>query len=365
MKIEKLKGRLARMNDPRRTNCGNIRHRLEDIVIIGLCCIICGGEDFADMEEFGKEREVFLRKFLELPNGIPDSDTFRRLFERLDPQELSECLVNWLEVELPARCTVAIDGKTIRGSGCKNHNAYHVVSAFVSEYQLTLGEVMVGEKSNEITAVPQLLDLLDLDETIVTADAMSCQKTIVEKIISKNADYVIGLKSNQRSLHGFAKKILEENTNNCPVFETIQLRSGRNETRRYYLETNVDSFSKIKEWRGLRALGKVVKETKNGNEAKQEIRYFITSLIDLNEFASAVRKHWTIENNLHWSLDVIFREDASHAKKDNSPLNLNVLRKTALSLLSKAKFGRLSKKKLMFKASLNPDVMLNILLSYS
>ena len=365
MKIEKLMGRLANINDPRRTNCGNILHKLEDIVIIGLCCIICGGEDFADMEEFGKEREEFLRKFLELPNGIPDSDTFRRLFERLDPQELSECLVNWLEDELPARCTVAIDGKTIRGSANKNHKAYHVVSAFVAENQITLGEICVDEKTNEITAVPELLDLLDIEDTIITADAMSCQKAIVEKTISKNADYVIGLKSNQRSLYGFAKKIFEENTNNYPVFETTQRLSGRNETRRYYLETNVAGFSKIKEWQGLKALGKVVRETENGSEVKQEIRYFITSLTDLNEFAGAVRKHWAIENNLHWSLDVIFREDASHAKKDNSPLNLNVLRKTSLSLLSKAKFGRLSKKKLMFKASLNPDVLLNILLSYS
>ena len=363
MKIEKLRGRLASMNDPRRTKCGNIRHKLEDIVIIGLCCIICGGEDFVDMEEFGKEREGFLRKFLELPSGIPDSDTFRRFFERLDPQELSECLVNWLLEEFPARCTIAIDGKTIRGSANKNHKAY--VSAFVTENQITLGEICVDEKSNEITAVPELLDLLNIEDTIVTADAMSCQKAIVEKIILKNADYVIGLKSNQRSLHDFAKKILVENTNNCPVFETTQRRSGQTETRKYYLETNVAGFSKIKGWQGLKALGKVVRETENANEIKQEIRYFITSLTDLNDFADAVRKHWTIENNLHWSLDVIFREDASRAKKDNSPLNLNVLRKTALSLLSKAKFGRLSKKKLMFKASLNPDVLLNILLSFS
>lgn len=363
MKIEKLKGCLKSLDDPRRTKGGNIRHKLEDIIIIGLCCIICGGEDFADMEEFGKEREKFLRKFLELPNGIPDSDTFRRLFERLNPQALSECLVNWLETELPARCTVAIDGKTICGSGNKNHSAYHVVSAFVSECQITLGEVTTDEKSNEITAVPQLLDLLDLDDTIVTADAMSCQKTIVEQIISKNADYVIGLKSNQRSLHNFAKKIFEENVNKCSFFETKEHRRGHDEIRKYYLETNIGEFSKIKDWCGLNALGMVVTQTENGNENEQEIRYFITSLTNINEFAGAVRKHWTIENNLHWSLDVIFREDASRAKKENSPLNLNVLRKIAISLLSKAKYGRLSKKKMMFKASLNPEVLLNILLS--
>lgn len=177
-----------------------------------------------------------MRKFLELPNGIPDSDTFRRLFERLDPRALSECLVNWLEAELPARCTVVIDSKTIRDSGNKNHSAYHVVSAFVSEHQLTLGEVTVNEKSNEITAVPKLLDLLDLDDTIVTADAMSCQKTIVEQIILNNANYVIGQKSNQQSLHNFAKKIFEENVNNCPFFKTKDRRHDQDEVRRYYLE---------------------------------------------------------------------------------------------------------------------------------
>ena len=149
------------------------------------------------MEDFGKEREDFLRQFLELPNGIPDSDTFRRMFEKLDPEGLSECLVNWLEVELPERCVIAVDGKTIKGSKSKEHKAYHVVSAFVADNHITLGEVTVNEKSNEITAVPELLDMLYLDNAIITAGAMSCQKTIVEKIISENADYVIGLKNNQ------------------------------------------------------------------------------------------------------------------------------------------------------------------------
>lgn len=356
MKIEKLKGRLKSLDDPRRTNCGNIRHKLEDIIIIGLCSVICGGEDFVDMEEFGKEREDFLRKFLELPNGIPDSDTFRRIFEKLDPAKLSECLVNWLEIEFPERCIIAVDGKTIKGSANKSHKAYHVVSAFVAENQITLGEVCVDEKSNEITAVPELLDLLYIDNAIITADAMSCQKSITEKIISQNADYVIGLKANQRSLYKFAEKLFETGID-LPFAET----KDRKATRKYYLSTDVENFSKIAEWRGLKAIGKVISETKNG----REIRYFISSLTNINEFAEAVRKHWTIENNLHWSLDIIFHEDASRAKKDNSPLNLNVLRKTSISLLNKAKYGRLSKKKLMFKASLNPEVLLKILLSFA
>lgn len=201
MEINKLKEMLeSQESEPRRTSHGNIRHKLVDIIIIGLCTVICGGEDYADMEAFGIEREEWLRKFLDLPSGIPDSDTFRRLFERLKPQELSKCLCEWLEIEREKRSVIAVDGKTIRGSGNSKHLAYHVVSAFVTENQITLGEVTVNEKSNEIEAVPRLLEMLDIEGSIITADAMSCQKAIVEKITKKKADYVVGLKENQPTL---------------------------------------------------------------------------------------------------------------------------------------------------------------------
>lgn len=193
MEIKKLKELLeSKVSEPRRTSPGNIQHKLVDIVVIGLCTVICGGEDYADMEAFGIEREEWLRKFLDLRNGIPDSDTFRRLFERLKPQELSKCLSEWLEVEREKRSVIAVDGKTILGSANSKHRAYHVVSAFVTENQITLGEVTVDEKSNEIEAVPELLEMLDIEGAIITADAMSCQKAITEKITKKKADYVIG-----------------------------------------------------------------------------------------------------------------------------------------------------------------------------
>ena len=191
MEIENLKKTIITIREPRRISYGNIRHRLDDIIIIGLCTVICGGEDYNDMEEFGLEREEWLRTFLELPNGIPDSDTFRRLFERINPKELSECLYDWLNMERAKRSVVAIDGKTIRGSGNTEHKAYHVVSAFVAENQITLGEIVVDEKSNEITAVPELLDIIDVEGAIVTADAMSCQKDITKKITERKADYVL------------------------------------------------------------------------------------------------------------------------------------------------------------------------------
>lgn len=361
MRIEKLKEEIKNIKEPRRTKYGNIRHKLEDILIIGLCTVICGGEDFADMEEFGKDREVFLRKFLELPNGIPDSDTFRRVFEKINPSELSACLLNWISIERDRRCVVAVDGKTICGSRNTEHKAYHVVSAFVAENQITLGEIEVEEKSNEITAVPELLDLIDVDGAIVTADAMSCQKKIVEKIIEKKADYTIGLKQNQPVLYKDTQDYMNEFSAELPTIKTSEKGHGRIEKREYRLLSDLSWLEQKKEWSGLKALGMVKSTVTEKEQTHEYTRYFITSLTDINEFADSVRKHWSIENQLHWCLDVIFREDASRSRKDNSPLNLNVLRKTALTLVSQAQYGRISKKRMMFKAALNPDILLDIL----
>ena len=363
MKIDTLKQRIQTMTEPRRIAYGNIRHKLEDIIIIGLCTIICCGEDFNDMESFGKEREGFLRDslHLELPNGIPDSDTFRRLFERLDPTELSDILTDWLEAEQKGRCVVAVDGKTIRGSASDHHKAYHVVSAFVAENQITLGELTVEEKSNEITAVPELLDMLDIEDAIITADAMNCQKEIVRKICEKGADYCIALKGNQPALQKDAEEYFRTYREEIPKKETMEKGHGRIEKREYRLLTDISWLEQKEEWEGLNGLGMVKRTVEKGNETTEDTRYFITSLTDIEEFADSVRKHWSIENQLHWCLDVIFREDAARAKKDHSPRNMNVLRKTALSLLNKAKQNRLSKKKMMFKAALNPDVLLSVL----
>lgn len=363
MKIERLTERLSELTDPRRTRYGNIRHKLEDIVVIGLCTVICGGNDFVDMEDFGKEREDFLRKYLELPNGIPDSDTFRRVFEKIKPEELSECLVNWLDAELPERCVIAVDGKTICGSGNAKHKAYHVVSAFVAQSQITLGEITVEEKSNEITAVPELLDLLYIENAIITADSMSCQKKIVQKISDGNADYCIALKENQPMLYQDTADYFQEFAADTCKAETSEKGHGRIEIRNYFLATDISLLEQRKEWANLRALGMVRSKVTEGEKTSEYVRYYITSLTDVNEFANSVRKHLSIENQLHWCLDVIFREDSARARKDFSPLNMNVLRKLALSLLNQAKYGRLSKSKMRFKAALNPDVLLRILLS--
>lgn len=210
MNIKALKDGVKEITDPRRS-WGNLRHRLEDILIIGLCSVICQGEDFEDMELFGTERKEWLGKFLELPNGIPSSDTFRRVFERVDPQELSKWLNNWLEAERKSgERLVSVDGKTICGSGSREHKAYHVVSAWVGEQGITLGELQVGEKTNEITQVPELLDLLDIKGDIVTADAMSCQKEIAAKIKEKKADYILALKGNQPTMEQEVKEYFND-----------------------------------------------------------------------------------------------------------------------------------------------------------
>lgn len=366
MSVEKLKEAIGNnLSDSRRTSHGHILHRLVDIVVIALCSIICGAEDFNDMETFGNERKDFLKKFLELPNGIPDSDTFRRLFERLDPSELANCLYEWLSSVRVNRPTVALDGKTIKGSAGASQKARHIVSAFVAENQIVLGEVATDEKSNEITAVPKLLDTIDVENAIVTADAMSCQRAITAKIAERKADYVLGLKGNQPELHAAVELYFKSPPAHIEHLECGPEKChGRIETRRCALVTDI-GWLDTKGWTNLNGIAKIEKETTDKNGTHRETRYFITSLKSLEEFAGAARKHWAIENNLHWCLDVVFREDASRARKDNSPLNMNVLRKIALSCLrkSKTKYKRLSFRKMMFMAALNEEKLLETLLA--
>ena len=297
MKIEKLIETIKEINDPRR-KYGNLRHKLADILVIGLCTIMCKGEDFTDMEDFGNERETWLRTFLDLPNGIPDSDTFRRVLERINPTELSNALYDWLGIERKKRGVIAIDGKTICGSANSKHKAYHIVSAFVAENQITLGEIMVDEKSNEITAIPQLLDLADVSGAVVTIDAMGCQTEIAKKIVEKKADYCLALKGNQSSLHDDVKLYFEE----LPAEQTVTMKEkghGRIEKREYFLETDIDWLPQKANWLGLNAIGAVKSTVLEKGETRIETRYFITSLNDVNKFADAVRKHWSIENQLH------------------------------------------------------------------
>ena len=365
MGIKKLQESVKEVKDPRR-QWGNLRHKLEDILIIGLCSVICQGEDYEDMELFGTERKAWLEGFLELPNGIPDSDTFRRVFERIDPQELSNWLNNWLETERKAGGRlVSVDGKTIRGSSNNEHKAYHVVSAWVGEQGITLGELQVGEKTNEITQVPELLDLLDIKGDIVTADAMSCQKEIAAKIKEKQADYILALKGNQPTMESEVKAYFddleqnqEEKSKTASWTSPVEKEHGRIE-KRMVTVAPCDWFQDRNQWKGLTSFVRVKRTAIIGEETITFERFYISSLNKgPEEFCALIRGHWSIENQLHWCLDVIFGEDGSRARKDNSPLNMNVLRKTALRLIKGVYLGkRISLQKKRYMAALNPDIL--------
>lgn len=364
MKVEKLKKAMERVRDPRRTDRGHILHKLADILVIGLCTILCNGEDFEDMEVFGREREAWFGRFPELPNGIPDSDTFRRIFERVNPEELAEALYDWLCEIREDGSVIAVDGKTIRGSKNSEHKAYHIVSAFAAENRITLGEITTDEKSNEITAVPELLKLLDITNSVVTADAMSCQTKIADVIVEGQAGYAIALKRNQPGLYKSVKELFGQSKGKTLKTDTFESRSGKEVERHYELITDLTALAGREKWRNLKAVGRVTTTVWKGQKASIEVRYYITALTDAGRFAYVVRKHWSIENQLHWCLDVIFHEDDSRAKKDNSPRNLNVLRKVALSLCRHCQSDAMRKASLQKKryyASLNPDRLSEIL----
>ena len=360
MSIQTLIERVCGITDPRR-QYGYLQHKLETIIVTAFCASICGAEDYEDIEEFGKARRAWLETFLDLSNGVPDKDTFRRVFERLNPAEVAECLYGWLGHRDCRGKTVSIDGKTICGSRNAAHSAYHVVSAWVGETHITLGEVAVEEKSNEITAIPKLLDLVDVAGATVTIDAMGCQTDIARKITGKGADYCLALKGNQPGLHEDAK-LYFENLQAGQKLATLEKDHGRIEERNYALETDIGWLSSKKDWAGLNAIGAVKSTVFEKGKERIETRYFITTLTDVKRFAEAVRGHWSIENQLHWRLDVTFGEDAARARKDNAPLNWNVMRKTALPLLRDASIGKkTSIKRKMFMAALDVGILERIL----
>lgn len=319
-------------------------HLLPDIIVITICAVIFGADEWREIALFGKAKESWFRTFLELANGIPSHDTFGRVFSRLDPEQFRLCFQKWIQCVRTKTDgeIISIDGKTLRGSFDKASAkaAIHMVSAWSSANRLFLGQIKVSEKSNEITAVPRLLEVLDLSGCIVTMDAMGCQKNHVKQITDKNADYVLALKGNQGKFHeevegflGDALKLKFEDVQHQFFSEGPEKDHGRKEKRKYWLVTDLKWSSKAKEWSGLNAVGMVESKRTEDGETSQEVRFFCTSLTDVKTFARAVREHWGVENGLHWNLDVSFNEDKSRIRKDNSPENLAVMRHVALNLL--------------------------------
>lgn len=362
----------SEVQDPRREH-GRL-HRLWDIIAITILAVISDADDWTDVEEYGLCKQSWLETFLELPNGIPSHDTFTRVFSLLDPRAFQAGFALWVQtlVELTAGRVVAIDGKTLRHSydKAKGKGALHLVGAWAAENKLILGQQAVDSKSNEITAIPKLLDILDVTGAIVTIDAMGCQKEIAKKIIQGKGDYVLALKGNHETLHEEVAKVFEGCLeNNFEKTEHQFLRTedvghGRTETRLYYVIPVPEDLKKRHvEWDGLQSLGLALCERQVGDAAPSiEKRFYLNSIkADAKTFARAARGHWGIENQLHWVLDVSFQEDMNRVRTGHGPENLALLRRLATSLLLKEKTHKRGVKGKRKRAGWDDDYLLKVL----
>jgi predicted transposase YbfD/YdcC len=364
----------ADLDDPRTDHTK--LHSLLDIIALTLCAVISGCEYWTDVEAYGDEKFDWLATFLDLSNGIPSHDTLGRVFSMMDSAAFQKCFLNWMHAVVGASNgkLIAIDGKTLRRSfdTAKGKSAIHLVSAWASENHLLLGQQAVADKSNEITAIPALLQLLDLHGALVTIDAMGCQKRITEEIVAGGADYVLAVKDNQPTLHEDVQRVfmdgLENDFKGLPhrYHHTHEEAHGRTEERHYHIiDVPEELARKHAQFVGMRTLGMVFSQRQVGNGPEAvETRFYISSMgLKVKAFAEAVRGHWSIENNLHWVLDVVFQEDASRLRKDHGPENLGLVRRIALSLLKKAtmrkKVGIACKRK---KAGWNNDFLVAVLL---
>lgn len=331
------------------------KHKLLEILFIALCTLLCGGETFTDMEAFGEAKEAWLRTRLELPHGIPSHDTFGRVFSLLDPQAFGECFFRWSAAlhEATGGEVIALDGKTLRHSfdTATGQAALHLVSAWASQNGVSLGHLKVESKSNEITALPALLKLLDVRGCVVTIDAMGCQKELAKQIVEQGGDYVLGLKANQPHLQEevqyFFREAKQLDFHDVPYryHQTVEKEHGRIETRRCWMveEVAIQWLAREQQWPGLASIAMIEAERRSGKKVSTETRYFLSSLTGrARQLAEAVRAHWGIETSLHWVLDVTLHEDESRVRKDHAPENLAVLRRLALNLIRKAKAPKAS-----------------------
>ena len=352
------------------------RHSLLEIIILAVCATLGNANGWVDIERFGKAKIDFFRSFLELPNGIPSHDTFGRIFARLDPAALMACIQQWLDAlgKAVAGEVVAIDGKTLRGSFDKAaaKNPLHLVSAWACDARLTLGQVAVDAKSNEITAIPLLLGLLDIKDCIVTIDAMGCQKEIASAIRDREADYVLAVKDNQPSLHKAIHEAFMAHADDdfadptLKRIKTIERNHGRDETREYFIVEAPAALVAGALWKDVQSIGMVSRTRVVNGVTSDEIAYYVSSLSPkVRRFANAVRGHWGIENRLHWTLDVIFAEDQSRARKDHSPQNLSMLRRLALSILQQDTSVKDNLRGKRLRAGWDDDVLLQILTGFS
>ena len=330
----------AELEDPRTGNAE--RHDLLEILVIALCTVLCGGQTAVDMADLGEAKEGFLRRFLKLEHGIPSHDTFSRVFRFLDPEQFRSCFITFMACFAEAaQGVIAIDGKTLRHSCDRSAHTspLHMVSAWGCEQRLVLGQLATDAKSNEITAVPKLLELLMLKGTIVTVDAMNCQRDIAQRIIDKGGDYVFALKGNQGTLHDDVGRFLDDpDTAGVEHHTTVDGDHGRIETRTAIVSTDIAWLQDIHHWPGLDSIGKVIRTREvNGKVTTEAAHYLLSTPLSAERFGEVARAHWGIENSLHWVLDVVMNEDYARNRKDNGPKNLAVLRHMALNIVRKEK----------------------------
>lgn len=350
-------------------------HDLFELIVVALCGTIAGADSWVDIERFGKDRLAWLRTFLKLEGGVPSHDTFGRVFAMLDPAELVACIQQWLDdVGREIGKHIAIDGKTLRGSGdqAAGRNPLHLVSAWASEARLTLGQIAVDSKSNEITAIPLLLELLDLKGATVTIDAMGCQKEIADKIVSAGGDYVLALKGNHEKLYEAVDATftaaLEASVRPAGMARhvTIETNRGRQERREYIALPAPASLPGRADWKGLATLVMVLRITRVKGQEKGEVSYYLSSLPPkVKTLAKAIRQHWSIESRLHWVLDVTFSEDASRIRQQYAPQTSAMLRRLAVSILQADTSLKDTIRGKRYRACLNTNTLERILLSFA
>ncbi len=348
---------------------GRCLHKLSDILFIAFCSLLSNGEDFMDMVEFGKQREDWLNTVLELPNGIPSHDTFNRVFQIIDPEQLKVCLSKD-GVELLAHVKgqlISLDGKKLRGVSpkTKGSNGLFILNAWISESCLCIGQQRVDGKSNEITAIPKILDAINIEDQVISIDAMGFQTEVASRIVDQGGDYILAVKLNQGGLH----EEMEETFDHIPIDQQsteYEKDHGRVESRTCSIVSAHTSLSPdmLERWTNLNTLIKIEAIRIIGGVTTSSVRYYITSLQSkaARYFNKSIREHWSIENKLHWHLDVTFSEDQSRARLGNAAENLSILRKMALQKISQMT-DKLSKKKRRFRASLNNLYLIDIILN--
>jgi len=363
----------SELADPRKRK---VTYPLLNVITIALCAVIAGADDFVSIAQYGRQKKEWLAQFLDLRGGIPSHDRFNAIFAALNPAAFEKCLLSWITSlhEVSGGQVIAIDGKTLRRSydAASSKAAIHMVSAWATANQISLGQVVTDEKSNEITAIPKLLEMLEIQGCLVTIDAIGCQVEIAEKIVERGGDYVLAVKGNQQTLHENIVRFFEEHVEDnfarvkAKQHQTSERGHGREEDRSYVICAVPEELYGTQRWPKLKALGMVINDTVRDGKCTTEIRYYILSKkLTAKRFAEAVRGHWSIENKLHWQLDVTFGEDQSRLRQGHADANFSILRRTALSLLKNNQTHKIGVKNKRLTAGWDNDYMQEILFQHS